>query len=152
MSSPMSRLICKTPCLPEPKWNEMKVSQSCPTLCDPMDYTVHGILQPRILEWVAILFSRGSFWPTDPTQVSHIAGSFFIVWITREVSLNYRGRLISKESNCFLHFTSLKTNPYQMYSILNFSCACHYVIMWPLNFNHFFLCHVVLTIHSSIGF
>ena len=39
---------------------EVKVAQSCPTLCDPMDYTVHGILQARILEWVAFPFSRGS--------------------------------------------------------------------------------------------
>ena len=35
------------------KWKKVKVAQSCPTLCDPMDYTVHGILQARILEWVA---------------------------------------------------------------------------------------------------
>jgi len=39
---------------------KMKVSQSCLTLCYPIDYTVHGILQARILEWVAFLFSRGS--------------------------------------------------------------------------------------------
>ena len=39
---------------------KVKVAQSCPTLCDPMDYTVQGILQARILEWVAFLFSRGS--------------------------------------------------------------------------------------------
>ena len=38
---------------------EVKVSESCPTLCDPMDYTVHGILQARILEWIAVPFSRG---------------------------------------------------------------------------------------------
>ena len=38
----------------------MKVAQSCPTLCNPMDYTVYGILQARILEWVAFPFSRGS--------------------------------------------------------------------------------------------
>ena len=42
----------------------MKVVQLCPTLCDPMDYIVHEILQARILEWVAFLFSRGIF----PTQ------------------------------------------------------------------------------------
>ena len=41
----------------------MKVAQSCPTLCDPMDYIVHGILQARILEWVAVLFSRVSSQP-----------------------------------------------------------------------------------------
>ena len=44
---------------------KMKVTQSCPTLCDPMDYTVHGILQARILEWVAVPFSRGSSQPRD---------------------------------------------------------------------------------------
>ena len=41
----------------------MKVAQSCPTLWDSMDYTVHGILQARVLEWVAFPFSRGSFQP-----------------------------------------------------------------------------------------
>ena len=56
---------------------EVKVAQSCPILCDPMDYTVHGILQARILEWVAIPFSRGSFQPRYQTQVSTIAGGFF---------------------------------------------------------------------------
>ena len=50
----------------------MKVTQSCLTLCNPVDYTVHGILQARILEWVAFPFSRGIF----PTQVSYIAGGF----------------------------------------------------------------------------
>ena len=42
---------------------KVKVTQLCPTLCDPMDYTVHGILQARILEWVAFPFSRGSSQP-----------------------------------------------------------------------------------------
>ena len=42
---------------------KMKVSQSYPTLCDPMDYTVHGILQAKLLEWVAFPFSRGSSQP-----------------------------------------------------------------------------------------
>ena len=56
----------------------VKVVQLCPTLCDPMDYTVHGILQARILEWVAFPFSRGSSQPRDRTQVSCIAGRFLI--------------------------------------------------------------------------
>ena len=56
---------------------KVKVAQLCPTFCDPMDHTVHGILQPRILECVAISFSRGSSQPRDGTQVSHIAGGFF---------------------------------------------------------------------------
>ena len=63
----------------------MKVSQSCPTLCDPMDYTVHGILQASILEWVAVPISRGSSQPRDWTQVPCIAGGFFTSWGMREV-------------------------------------------------------------------
>ena len=53
---------------------KVKVTQSCLTLWDPMDYTVHGILWARILEWVAFLFSRASSQSRDLTQVSHIAG------------------------------------------------------------------------------
>ena len=56
---------------------KVKVAQSCPALCDPMYYTVHGILQARILEWVAFPFSRGSSQPRDQTQVSRTAGGFF---------------------------------------------------------------------------
>ena len=52
---------------------------SYPTLCDPMAYTVHGILQVRILEWVAFPFSRGSAQPRGQIQVSHIAGGFFFL-------------------------------------------------------------------------
>ena len=48
------------------------------------DSSVHEIFQARRLEWVAIPFSRGSFWPTDWTQVSCIAGRFFTIWATRE--------------------------------------------------------------------
>ena len=62
--------------------HEMKVVQLCLTLCDPMEYTVHGILQARILEWVAFLFSRVSSQPRDRTQVSHIAGRPFTSWAT----------------------------------------------------------------------
>ena len=65
------------------------VAQSCLTLCDPMDcnppgFSVHGILQARILESVAIHLSRGSFWPRGWTRVSCIAGRFFTSWATRE--------------------------------------------------------------------
>ena len=56
---------------------KVKVTQSCLTLCDTMDYRVHGILQGRILERVAFPFSRGSFQLRDRTQVSHIADRFF---------------------------------------------------------------------------
>ena len=59
--------------------SESEVAQSCPTLCDPMDCSLpgsslHGILQARVLEWVAISSSRGSSQPRDQTRVSHIPG------------------------------------------------------------------------------
>ena len=72
------------------KWSEVKVAQLCTTLCDPMDYTVYGIFQARMLEWVAFLFFRGSSQHRDWTQVSHIAGEFFTSWATRE-ALGYNG-------------------------------------------------------------
>ena len=61
------------------------VTQSCPTLCDSVDCSppgssVHGILQARILEWVAISYSRGSSWPRNQTWVSCISGRFFTIW------------------------------------------------------------------------
>ena len=63
---------------------KVKVAQWCLTLCDPKDYTVHGVFQARVLEWVAFPFSRGSSQPRDWTQVSCIAGRFFTSWATRE--------------------------------------------------------------------
>ena len=86
----------------EVKWSEVNVAQSCPTFCDPTDYTVHGVLQARILEWVAFPFSRGSSQPRDRTQVSQIAGGFFTSWATREAqeswscSLSFPGHLLIK--------------------------------------------------------
>ena len=65
------------------KWKvNVEVAQLCPTLCNPMDCTVHGILQARILEWVAFPFSRRSSQPRDRTQVSRNAGRFFTIWAT----------------------------------------------------------------------
>ena len=55
---------------------KVKVTQLCPTLYDPKDYTVHGILQATILEWLAVAFSRGSSQPRDQTQVSCTGGFF----------------------------------------------------------------------------
>ena len=65
------------------------LTQSCPTLCDPMDgslpgSSIHEISQARILEWVAIPFSRGSSRPRNWTHISYIAGRYFTVWATRE--------------------------------------------------------------------
>ena len=65
------------------------VTQLSPTLCNPMDCSppgssVHGILQVRILEWVAIPFPRGSSHPRYQNQVSCISGRFFTIWATRK--------------------------------------------------------------------
>ena len=70
---------------------KVKVTQSCPILCNPMDYTAHGILQARILECIAIPFSRGSSQPRNQTQVSCIACGFFNSWATREAKEYWSG-------------------------------------------------------------
>ena len=81
--------------------SESEVAQSCPTLSDPVDCSlpgssVHGIFQARVLEWIAISFSRGSSWPRNQTWVSRIAGRCFTVWATREATpgdlLKHTGR------------------------------------------------------------
>ena len=62
-----------------------EVTQSCPTLCDPMGCSLPGSsLHGILLEWVAISFSRGSSWPWDRTRVSCIPGRCFNLWATRE--------------------------------------------------------------------
>ena len=68
---------------------KVKVTQLCLSLFDPKDCSlpgssVHGILQVRILEWIAVPFSRGSSQPSDWTPVSPIVGGFFTIWATRE--------------------------------------------------------------------
>ena len=65
----------------------MKVAQSCPTLCIHMDQTVHGIIQARMVVWVAIPFSKGSPQPKDWTQISCIAGGF-------SYQLSHQGRIL----------------------------------------------------------
>ena len=88
---------------------EAKVTQLCLTLWDPKDYTVHGILQARILEWVAFPSSRGPSQLRDRTQVSLIAGRFFTSWAIREApccqvaeiqmqSLSLKNPLISEKT------------------------------------------------------
>ena len=68
-------------------WSD--ITQSCPTLCNPIDCSLpgssdHGIFQARVLEWVAISFSGGSSQPRDRTQVFCIASRLFTIWATRE--------------------------------------------------------------------
>ena len=72
------------------KWSRSVMSDSLrPVDCSPPSSSVHGILQARILEWLAISFSRGSSWPRDQTQFSHIAGRRFNLCTTRE-ALKYK--------------------------------------------------------------
>ena len=81
------------------KWisyeSEMLVTQSCLTLCDsgdcsPPGFSVHGIFQARILEWVSIPLSRGSSQPRDWTNISFIAGRLFTVWTTRMLDFKFQ--------------------------------------------------------------
>ena len=85
---------------------KVKVTQSCLTPCNPMDYTVQGILQARILEYSSIPeafpFSRGSSQPRDWTQVSHIAGGFFTSWATREAHTLAEALFIFMDANPWL--------------------------------------------------
>ena len=81
---------------------ESEVAQSCLTLCNPEDCSppsssVHGILQTRILEWVAISFSR------DQTQVSCIAGRCFNLWATREALISHESNANQNHKDILLH-------------------------------------------------
>jgi len=72
---------------------------SAPTIdCSPLGSSVHGILQAKILEWVAIPFSGVSSWPRDWTYVSHSAGGFFTIWATKEAHIAVYTELINEEN------------------------------------------------------
>ena len=91
----------------------------------PMDYTVHGILQVRILEWIAFPFSRGSHQPRYQIQVSHIAGRFFTSWATREAQEYWSGLAISSP-------VELPRDPgIQLLSPLFPSALQHYLVPIP---------------------
>ena len=95
--------------------SEGEVTQSCLTLCDPTECSlpgssIHGIFKARVLEWVAISFFKGSSWPRDRTQVSHIVGRCFTVWATRKVSNPF-----SVEINFFQHDSIASNGIYQNY-------------------------------------
>ena len=102
------------------------VAQSCLALCDPtncslLGFSVHGILQARILEWVAIPFSGGSSQPRDRILVSCITGRFFTVWATGKFSGKYKRKnadnLLGMIKN-YLQITSLPTPFSQKNSML----------------------------------
>ena len=97
------------------------VAQWCPSLCNPMDCSssgssVYGILHTIILEWVSILFFRGSSPPRDHTQISCIAGRFFTIWVTRGVL-------------CIIN--TLNFSPIPWIHILTVPCLL-FLGVWPL--------------------
>ena len=101
------------------------VAQSCPTLCDPMDCSpagsfVHGILQARILDWIAFPFSRGSPQPGDRTQVSRIASGFFTMWATREAQI--KKQLGLPRGDIILNLDSSLTWSVEMYFTIGLEC------------------------------
>ena len=83
---------------------KVKVIQSCLTVCNPMDSTVHGILQARILRWVGFFFSRVSSQPRHRTQVSHIACRFFTSWATEVLAKWAQKRIVRRVGT--IYFTS----------------------------------------------
>ena len=99
------------------------VTQSCPTLCNltdcsPSGFSVHGILQARILECIAISFSKGTSRPRDRTLISCLAGRFFTVWVginnpkiimKSHMILNNQSNLQTKEQSWRYHAPWLKT-------------------------------------------
>ena len=88
------------------------VAQPCPTLCDPMGCStagssVHGISPTRILEWVAISFSRGSSWTRDWTQGLCMGRRIFYHWATREAHITYYQNIVTIFKYSFLMITEL---------------------------------------------
>ena len=95
------------------------VTQSCLTVCNPMGCSptgssVHGILQARILEWIAIPFSWVSSWPRDWTQVSHIAGRFLTIWATQQPLIGFNPLY----SHLRLWYISLHLKPLESVCVL----------------------------------
>ena len=90
--------------------SESEVTQSCPTLCNPLDSslpgsTVHGIFQARILEWAAISFSRGSSQTRDQTCISCIADRCFTIWAIREAPTTVSPQ-VNKREGTQLHLST----------------------------------------------
>ena len=128
------------------------VTQSCLTLCDcsPPGFSVYGILQAGILEWVAIFFSRWSSWPRDWTQVSSIVAGFFIVWVCyitlsrQHITDTYSNQCYPNAHNLYYSYriwsafmlqTKLRhTEPFLCFGggfFWLYSAACEILVLWP---------------------
>ena len=110
-------------------WVKVLVAQSCPTLCDLMDcslpgFSIYGILQTRILEWIVIFFSRRSSQPRDQTQVSCIASGFFTIWAATLLFFNIylfdcAGSVMACRSSAF------------RCGMWTLSCSIRELVPWP---------------------
>ena len=112
--------------------------QSFPTLLDPKDHSppgssVHGILQARTMEWVAISCSRGSSQPRDQTQVSSIAGRFFTIWAAREAHCLRQTSFLDDFSSTQGPFWSQSLCP--PVSLPKMTFLCELYILFPLDLN-----------------
>ena len=148
--------------------SEIEVTQSCLTLCrhvdcSPPSSSVHGILQARTLEWIAISFSRGSSPPRDWTQVSHTAGRRFNLCTTREAQWPLRKAflpLLAILWNSAFRWVYLSFSPLLLSSLL-FTAIFKACSLSRFDFLHFFFLGMVLipvfwtnsqtSIHSSSG-
>ena len=97
-----------------------------PMDCSLPGSSVHGIFQARVLDWVAISFSRGSSWPRDQTQVSCIVGRCFTIWATREVPWDKLGgqkkkKKLDPSSSSSIHYQLIATSVPSMKTSLFFS-------------------------------
>ena len=139
-----------------PKNVQMLVVQSCLTLCNPIDYnppgcSVPGILQARILEWVAIPFSRGSSQPRDWTWVSCIAGCFFTIWATWEAQRHWAqpiGKGPPETRTQISGFRVQSAHHYTMELWHPVWCLSDLVVVWLVSFWH--LIHMSANIRSCV--
>ena len=114
------------------------VAQLCPTLCDPMDYTVHGILQARILQWVAFPFSRGII----PTQESNpgLAHCRQILY-----QLSHKGSLSSSKASVSFPLNRPISSLPMNFKISKDFCLAYYPGLW-------LSAHILFPIHDSLFF
>ena len=127
---------------------KVKVAQLCPTLCNPMYFTVHGILQARILDWAAYPFTSGSFQPRNQTGVTCIAGGFFNNWAMRVrstlqnqsvQSLSYV-RLFATPWTAMCQASLCITNSWSLLKVMSIALV--------MSSNHLILCHPLLLLLS----
>ena len=135
--------------------NESESHSVCWTLCHAMDYTVHRILQAKILEWVAFPFSRRSSQPRDQTQVSLIAGGFFTSWTTREAQFWTIDNQIRKKCHHLCCLTNLGEGHRPIIAAVHGSFLCVLylpIVFLPQSYPSICFCMVVLPAWCPVWF